>query len=342
MARQTTTTEKAFSEAKKGIGVVREGGAKILDALANNGIPQATGVNAVCHFPLDVLDSGRPLIRFACHPSTDHHPMDSVSLPCPQGLTFGDSATYATIDVGTLAAVGEVVQAGVAGFGAAKNNGEGNAAAAKQAATESLKDSYRKMTSGGIGGAAILAARKIGMDSVAGGMEFAAKQVVNPRTNTTFAGNTLRNFQFDFKMIAKSPQEVDMIHQIHTIFRNNLYAAELGGESIMLKYPNQWEITFVDPIEMKELKYIPKIYRTYLTGLNTVVNSTANTFHKDMAPYEIDVALQFQETKILTRNEMEDLQLKGVRKNKDEALATQGVNNIKSILKKGAEFIAPQ
>lgn len=313
----------AFQETiNAGRGLASKGLGFIGSELSGSGMPAAVSSSSTNEFPPDLGDSGRPFIRFACFPSTQHHPIEAISFPCPSGISFGDGATYSTIDVGTLAAIGEVAQAGISAFNNPTNAGFMDKVTS--GANGAVAKAYSQISSGGIGGAAILAARKVGMDNVAQGLEFGAKQVVNPRTNTTFAGNTLRNFQFDFKMIAQSAAETNTIHAIHSVFRNNLYASEAGGESIMLKYPNQWEITFHDPANpAAELKHVPKIYRTYLTGLTTVVNSSANTFHKDMSPYEIDVSLQFQETKILTRQEMERLQMHGDRTNKDEALAQQ-------------------
>ena len=83
----------------------------------------------------------------------------------------------------------------------------------------------------------------------------------------------------------------------------------------MLSYPPQWIIRFVDS-NQDELEYIPKIYTCYLTGVNTVINSSSNTFRRqDLSPYEIDISLQFQETKVLTRSEIVALEEKGDRSN---------------------------
>ena len=67
------------------------------------------------------------------------------------------------------------------------------------------------------------------------------------------------------------------------------------------------------------MQYIPKIFTCYLTGFTTTINSSANTYRKDMSPYEIDVSCQFQESKVLTRNELEDLELNNNRENSDNA-----------------------
>lgn len=133
-------------------------------------------------------------------------------------------------------------------------------------------------------------------------------------------------------MIGRNPHEVRVIDDIQNTFRNRSYAAEQG--SLMLQYPDQWTIQFLDPRNSNELDYIPKIYTCYLTSVNTTFNSSSNTYRHDMSPYEVDVSLQFQETKVLTRDEMERL-MDGDRFNQDEANATELINagqsNVKAL-----------
>ena len=260
----------------------------------------------VMKFPLNLEDKGRPMIRFTCVPSSGDEGNRSVYFPCPQGVSYADGGSYTTIDIGIIGTL------------------------AKIAATEgSVMDKMSKAgiiamqeaQAAGTVGASILAAKALGADNIATAVEFANKQVRNPRTNTAFSGNTLRNFQFDFKMIGKSKQEVKEIDAIQRVFREKVYASKLGGvSSFMLKYPPKWIIEFLHPNGGEELSYMPKIYSCYLTAANTVINASSNTFRdEDMSPYEIDVSLQFQETKILTREEIVALE-DGVRENEfDEA-----------------------
>jgi len=243
----------------------------------------------VLSFPIDLVDSKRPYIRFVCEPYETHESIKSIQFPCPSGITFSESGNYGVFDMGTLGTILPAIL-----------SGEGNAA---QKAGAAVVQEARDL---GIAGAIILAAKTAGRENEAMAMEFAVKQVRNPRTNAAFSANTLRNYQFTFKMIGRNLEEVKIIDRIQNIFREQVYAAKLNRtSSFMLKYPNQWTITFVDPKKpKKELDYIPKIYTCNLQGVTTVVNSTSNTFRKDMSPYEIDISLQFQETKILTRDEI--------------------------------------
>lgn len=271
----------------------------------------AEGFDGTMRFPMDLGDNGRPIIHFSCTPNEQDEPMQSIFFPIPQGITYGDGASYTTFDVGLIGEFAKLVG----------EQGEFNLDAGKAAAVKAKDMVAAEFEAVGPTGAGIIAARKSGFDNIATSIEFANKQVMNPRTNSAFSGNTLRNFQFDFKMIGKSDSEVKMIDRIQQTFRTYVYAAKLGqNSSFMLRYPPKWIIKFVDPSQ-KELDYIPKIYSCYLTGVNTVINPTSNTFRReDLSPYEIDMSLQFQETKILTRDEFRKLENSGNRDNEqDEA-----------------------
>ncbi len=260
----------------------------------------------VMKFPLNLEDKGRPMIKFTCIPHQGDGGNRSVYFPCPQGVSYSDGGSYTTIDIGIIGTLAKIAAT------------EGTITDKALKGADIIK---KEAQAAGPIGASILAAKQLGADNIATAIEFANKQVKNPRTNTAFSGNTLRNFQFDFKMIGKSKQEVRMIDAIQRVFREKVYASKLGGvSSFMLKYPPKWIIEFLEPKGGKELAYMPKIYSCYLTAANTVINASSNTFRdEDMSPYEIDVSLQFQETKILTREEIIDLE-DGIRENDfDEA-----------------------
>lgn len=260
----------------------------------------------IMRFPLDLGDNGRPMMHFECVPHESDEPMQSMFFPCPQGVTYGDGGEYTTFDLGLLGEFSKSLAKAAGGKGSAALE-----------AAKSVKSMFeQEMSAVGFTGASIIAARRLGFDDIATNAEFANKQVMNPRTNSAFSGNSIRNFQFEFKMIGKSPPEVRMIDSIQKTFRKYVYAEKYNKtSSFMLKYPPQWIIRFIDPLQ-NELKFMPKIYSCYLTSVNTVVNSSSNTFRReDLSPYEIDISLQFQETKVLTRDEIVDLEENGNREN---------------------------
>jgi len=276
----------------------------------NLSIGNRNGGNETLEFPLDLADLQRPIVRFSCLPHDASLPIESICLPIPQGLTFNDAASYSTVNMGTIAAMSDIAKAAGGETGIANK--------IKAAAGEAGAQSF----SGGGIGASILLSRKIGMETTAKTLEFSSKQVVNPRTNTAFDGNTLRSFQFDFKLIASNEAEVRTIDAIQNVFRNNTYASEVGGRKTMLQYPSLWHIEFLSP-DMTELQYIPKIFSCYITGAGTTINSTDNTYRNDYSPHEVDVSVQFQESKILTRNEIEDLEANSNRANADTAYISE-------------------
>jgi hypothetical protein len=266
--------------------------------------------NETLEFPQDLADLQRPLIRFSCIPHDSTLPVESITLPLPQGVVFNDIAAYSQINMGTISAMADIAQAA--------GNADGIAGKIKAAAGEAGAQTF----SGGGIGASILLSKKLGLESVAKTIEFSSRQIVNPRTNTAFDGNGLRAFQFDFKMIGSNEAEVRIIDSIQNVLRSNTYASEVGGRKTMLQYPSLWHIEFLSP-DMTELEFMPKIFSCYITGLTTTVNQSANIFRTDYSPHEIDISVQFQESKILTRNELEDLENNSNRSNADTAFITE-------------------
>lgn len=270
-------------------------------------------------FPRDMLvESQRPYIRFTCKPANGGQAMTSVNLPCPGGVSFNDGGDYTTVDMGIIGDIATIV---------AKGGSVSEMAGAAAGA-------FKKQSAGlGAVGGGILALKTLGANDTATALEFANKSIRNPRTNTAFSGNQLRNFQFNFKMIGKDPKEVDEINEIQSFFREQVYASKLNGTStIMQQYPSQWTVKFIDPRDGNELQYMPKIFTCYLTTATTVVNSSSNTFRTDLSPYEIDVSLQFQETKILDRDEINALE-GGVRFNRDDDAYNELTRDVSDAIK---------
>lgn len=285
------------------------------------------GGNETLEFPLDLADLQRPIVRFSCLPHDASLPIESICLPIPQGLTFNDTASYSTVDMGTIAAMSDIARAAGGESGIADK--------VKAAAGEAGAQTF----SGGGIGASILLSRKLGMETTAKTLEFSSKQIVNPRTNTAFDGNTLRSFQFDFKLIASNEAEVRVIDSIQNVFRNNTYAAEVGGRKTMLQYPSLWHIEFLSP-DMTELQYIPKIFSCYITAAGTTINQSDNTYRTDYSPHEVGISVQFQESKILTRNEIEDLEANSNRANADTDYISQKQRDLVSAQNKLISQIA--
>jgi len=238
----------------------------------------------------------RPVISFTCRYKLEAETPISIFLPCPSGISISDGASYNTIDIGTVSAglnaAAAVVGAvkGVMGGGSVKGaiGGLKDKVVANSSFSEVARMAAGAMPGGGLGALA----------------DFGAQQVTNPRTNTAFTGNTIRTFGFTFKLVANSAAESITAKDIHNTFRQMVYAKEVTALS--LSYPPLWTVRFMsgDKGVKKENPFIPRMHMCYLTAVSSTFNSTSNTWRKDQAPLEIDVALQFQEMKILSQDDI--------------------------------------
>ena len=219
-----------------------------------------------------------------------HH----IWFPCPANIAINDSATYNTIDLGTIGgAVGQAIQSGEGVSGIASGIGD------------QIKNTRNFQA--GEKAAAGLQILPVG-EQVKGTAKLAGRTLLNPNTNTTFSGNALRSFTFAFKMIAHSPEEAEMIRKIHSKFRAFTYAdSRSNAQNLILAFPPTWTIRFLDG-NLGENKFIPKIFSCYLVSIESSFNSTTNMFHRDGAPLEVDISVSYQETRTLTRTDIDNLE----------------------------------
>jgi hypothetical protein len=217
-----------------------------------------------------------------------------IYLPIPPGLTFSDSMSYSSLDLGILGTIGqETINAmdNAKGIKGVIGAGIGGLAG-------SLVNKAKKLNTAA---AASIAARQFRQDGIANTIDFSKKQVIAPNTNTSFQNTGIRSFGFNFKMMPKSKSEADMITKIIKTFRENMYPK---GTDVILTYPPIWTMKFYDGMTGRENRKIPKIYECYLTGMTATYNGTTNMFHEDGSPVETDVSVQFQETKALTLSDI--------------------------------------
>jgi len=261
------------------------------------------GSHSNMYYPLrdTLFGADRPQIRFSCirvnyeEDTTAIRNRHTCYFPCPANIAFGDAANLSSIDLGVMGAAASNITANNQGInqGALEIAGEASIEAMKKQATKGVAsafgDAFNK-------GAAVV------------------KVAENPFTNTTYQGANVRTFTFNFKMIAESKRESDMIKSINHFFRVNMYGgAELGEDQqidAFLQYPPVWEIDFLQGLGQKGAKmnpYLPKIFSCYLGGFNSTFNTTSAAWHEDGAPLEVDISLTFQETRALTQKDIYNL-----------------------------------
>ena len=254
------------------------------------------------HFPEDLVSGGealRPVIRFTCFERTGKTggpTRHSIILPCPPNIVFSDNAAYSTIDLG------QIGQRIVTGIETGQLGGD---------AEEMIGAA---LTTGG-GGVDLLkagvqqAAQKI-FQNTTNQVLFGQKIIKNPNTNTSYTGSGIRSYTFNFKLIANTPEESITIKHIHQLFRKMMYAARSDGGTQYLKYPATWGIDFmkIDNGKLTRNDYVPVPYACYLTACNTTFNAAADSWHSKGQPFEVDVSINFQETRNLFQQDIDALE----------------------------------
>jgi hypothetical protein len=234
---------------------------------------------AINVFPLELRDSTKNWAHMSFWAAgTD----EFIMLPIPSGLSFGDSMEYGNINLGTLGSQAVKLMTKAGGPSAAATGVITESGLARAAAAAAIKAVGKRM--------------KANNDVI----DYALKQVTAPNTRASFKNSNIRKFNFQFKMVGRTKDDVDAIKNITEIFQKYMYPE---GDDIILKYPPTWRVFFYDG-NGNVNKYIPGIYELYLTDLNTTLNLAASIFHDDGSPIEVDITIGFEETKALTRQEI--------------------------------------
>lgn len=238
--------------------------------------------------------ASRPMVSFTIEFEKGKAP-STVYFPCPGGITFGDNGNYGTVSLGMLGAM-----SGTALNALSQNSlSDAGGQIVKTLKSKNLSDVVME----GIG-MSTKAGNVLGVDT-AGLASFATQRVQNPRENTTFQSNQARSFSFSFKLMAASAAEAELVRKIHFLFQKSIYAKPIPGSLNALQFPPVSEIKFL--FKGKENPHIPKIHKCYLTGMTSTYNSGANSYRTNGEPMEVDFALNFNEVRVLTRDDIEEL-----------------------------------
>ena len=236
----------------------------------------------------------------------------SIVMYFPISQTFVDTIGYSNANLNTLGAgVEAAAEAGSQDVTAGINKLIGQFG---QNAISVLSDPGAALT-----GAAKSDAARVGASRIMGKAPFGIgtaatllnRMTVNPNVRTLFTGVNIREFAFQFKLIATSPEEGEVIQKIIKIFRKEAYPeafqVPLGGEanvSLGYNFPNAFKITF--NFQGAQNKNIPKILPCYLRNVSHTINPTGGSFRNDGKANEIDLTLAFTEFRALQSQDIED------------------------------------
>ena len=241
----------------------------------------------------------------------------------PTAFTTTDTLTYDSPSIGVT---GASIEAGL-------NNAEGSVTDVIGTGISNFIDTFKTGGNAALGklGVARLS-NKFGTTNIGNGVASALRVTVDPNIRTLFRGVGIRNFQFQFKFLASSPEEADEIENIIKRFRYYAYpeSISLSDEidiSVGFKFPNPFQIfvkhrgkpeKIVEKNEETGEEYItgikfpegvqigPKMKTCYLTNVTTNFNPTTMAFHDDGKPVEIDLSLSFTEQTTLNRDDIKE------------------------------------
>ena len=233
-----------------------------------------------------------------------------VDMYFPLSFAYVDTAQYENASLGITGTVGAAAVEAGAGILS------GALTAFKQGATSTF-DAFlgNKQLSEGV--ARVAGARAIDVSGALFNQGFRNaltlqnRTIVNPNIRALFRGVALREFTFQFKMIAESAQEAATVQRIIKHFRSEMYpdvynlpigstgvSADLG-----FKFPNVFQITF--NYKNSENLKLPRLQYCYLRNVSHTINPTGSGFRRDGQPNEIDLTLSFVEYKTLNRQDVE-------------------------------------
>ena len=222
----------------------------------------------------------------------------SITLFMPPQVVTTSTADYTDTEVGTGAAmaVAFLDRFGVSGMGGV---GE-NLTKTLQQSTPEIKEALSNIGMKSIGmmpgfqGAAAIRDMKRGF-------------IRAPKMELAFKGIGKRSFQFDFKMIPKSREEAETVRRIVKTFRAGMLPEFLKGtdrSSRFFKMPNTFDIQYL--YNGSENQYLHKISTCVCKSVAVTYGGggryqTFEPNEKGASPTETNIALQFEELELITK-----------------------------------------
>ena len=234
-----------------------------------------------------------------------------VDMYFPLSMQFLDTAQYGNANLNaTGASMAAAVQSGTAPIEAAANSVED---AMDQIFDLITGNARLGETAARLATSRLISAKFIPMPAgLRNALTLTNRSIINPNTRSLFQGVALREFTFQFKMIAESPQEAFQVEQIIKHFRKELYPAtysvpigKTGVEAdVGYKFPNVFQIVF--NYKGARNKSLPKLHHCYLRNVSHTINPTGGGFRRDGHPNEIDLTLSFVEYKTLDKKDIDE------------------------------------
>ena len=171
-----------------------------------------------------------------------------------------------------------------------------------------VKENLKKAITEGADAAVKGVAREIGGGLVEQ-IEMQKGEITSDRLELAFKGIEKREFQYTFKMMPRSKEEADQIAEIIYAFKFHMLP-ELGegSKGRSLKVPSTFDIQYM--YVNQENNYLHKISTCYLSSMDVTYGGSKYTTYDGNAdgapPVETEIALQFKEIELITREKVEE------------------------------------
>jgi hypothetical protein len=229
---------------------------------------------------------------------TERH-IQSIYLQMPPTVSFSEGVEWQGSDLGIIggALKGE-------GFEAMKSGGVSSMGELLGGAAGGLAS--KLFGGGGLIGATL--GSLAGGGSLQGGLESTFNVKSNPYKEQTFQGVGFRPFEFQFVLRSRNQTESFVIRDIVNAFRAySKPSFKTAGESGTFAYPKEFRIEFltVNGGEYKTNKFIPQIKYCICTSVATNFTGGGGwRSFEEGAPTDVQLSLSFQETEIITQEDV--------------------------------------
>lgn len=213
----------------------------------------------------------------------------TIHLPMPPQLVETFGMQYADVKRGVL--VGALADT------VAKEIGSG-ASAAQVGKTLGTKTAGLATSPG----AAMYAARKATgiSDTLGAAVDEATGTVLNPYQALVFQGVSLRQHSFSYKFSPNSSAESEALKKIINKFKEVMHPAQ---NKLLFDFPYVCDIAFGKKTDSPY--FFKQCFLENMT-VNYAPSQVPSFFRKNSEPTEIELALQFRETRPLVRNDIQD------------------------------------
>jgi hypothetical protein len=262
------------------------------------------GADLVNNVKVLATTTGGTIKEFVSRPkgeaSIENH-VQSIYLNMPNSVVFNESVEWQGTDLGVLGAL----KSGATATDAAEVGLLGNAGAIIGGAAGAVTSALP-----GISG---IAGTVVGAVAGSGGLQSSIESTfgvkANPYKEQTFQGVGFRSFDFTFALRARSQPDVNEIQKIITSFRAHSKPEfkNGAGQSGVFAYPKEFRIEFLtidDTNSYDTNPYIPEIKYCVCTAVNTNFTQQGWKAFDGGAPIDISLQLTFQETEIITNEDV--------------------------------------